>query len=207
MYRRLSGSGGRHRVANPYVSQGVSNILRAVEAELKDPSLAQSIYFGPTALTHIKRVLETGGTLIADTTLVASNIDASLLGNAGAKLVSFIDDPQVVALAELRHVTRAEVAVDCGLAVEGPKLMVVGSAPAAINRMINRRQHEPMSDVCVLAAPTGFASVIQLKERLIDSDLNAIVVRGKKGGISTTAALLNAILREISENPNPVGEK
>ena len=207
LYRRLSGSGGRHRVANPYVSQGVSNILRAVEAELKDPSLAQSIYFGPTALTHIKRVLETGGTLIADTTLVASNIDASLLGNAGAKLVSFIDDPQVVALAELRHVTRAEVAVDCGLAVEGPKLMVVGSAPAAINRMINRRQHEPMSDVCVLAAPTGFASVIQLKERLIDSDLNAIVVRGKKGGISTTAALLNAILREISENPNPVGEK
>ena len=207
LYRRLSGSGGRHRVANPYVSQGVSNILRAVEAELKDPSLAQSIYFGPTALTHIKRVLETGGTLIADTTLVASNIDASLLGNAGAKLVSFIDDPQVVALAELRHVTRAEVAVDCGLAVEGPKLMVVGSAPAAINRMINRRQHEPMSDVCVLAAPTGFASVIQLKERLIDSDLNAIVVRGKKGGISTTAALLNAILREISENPNPVEEK
>ena len=64
-----------------------------------------------------------------------------------------------------------------------------------------------MSDVCVLAAPTGFASVIQLKERLMDSDLNAIVVRGKKGGVSTTAALLNAILREISENPNPTEDK
>ena len=207
MYKRLSGGGGRHRVANPYVSQGVSNILKALEAELKDPALAQSIYFGPTALTHIKRILETGGSIITDTTLVANDIDARLLGESGAQILCFIDDPQVVSLAEQRHVTRAEVAVDCGLAVEGPKLMVVGSAPAAINRMINRRQYEPMSDVCVLAAPTGFASVIQLKERLMDSDLNAIVVRGKKGGVSTTAALLNAILREISENPNPTEDK
>ena len=207
MYKRLSGGGGRHRVANPYVSQGVSNILKALESELKDPALAQSIYFGPTALTHIKRILETGGSIITDTTLVANDIDARLLGESGAQILCFIDDPQVVSLAEQRHVTRAEVAVDCGLAVEGPKLMVVGSAPAAINRIIIRRQHEPMSDVCVLAAPTGFASVIQLKERLMDSDLNAIVVRGKKGGVSTTAALLNAILREISENPNPTEDK
>ena len=202
LYKRLSG-GGRHRATNPYVSQGVSNIIRAVEAETNDPALSQSIYFSPTALTHIKRLIETGGSIITDTTLLANDIDARLLGDNGAQVLCYIDDPQVVSLAEQRHVTRAEVAVDCGLAVQGPKLMVVGSAPAAINRMIYRRQHEPMSDVCVLAAPTGFASVVQLKERLMDSSLNAIVVRGKKGGVSITATLLNAILREIAENPNP----
>ncbi len=201
MYKRLSGVGGRHRVANPYVSQGVANIIQAIEAETNDHALSQSIYFGPTALTHIKRLVEAGGSIITDTTLLANDIDASLLGRA--KVICYIDDPQVVSLAEQRHVTRAEVAVDMGLTVQGPKLMVVGSAPAAINRMIQRRQHEPMSDVCVLAAPTGFASVIQLKERLLESDLNAIVVRGKKGGVPTTVALLNAILREIAENPSP----
>ena len=201
MYKRLSG-GGRRRATTPYINQGVSNIIKAVEAETNDHALSQSIYFGPTALTHIKRLLETGGSIITDTTLVANDIDARLLGNNGARVICGIDDPQVVALAEQRHVTRAEVAVDCGLAVQGPKLMVVGSAPAAINRMIYRRQHEPMSDVCVLAAPTGFASVIQLKERLLDSDLTSIIVRGKKGGVPATVALVNAILREISENPD-----
>lgn len=201
MYKRLSG-GGRRRATTPYINQGVSNIIKAVEAETNDHALSQSIYFGPTALTHIKRLLETGGSIITDTTLVANDIDARLLGNNGARVICFIDDPQVVALAEQRHVTRAEVAVDCGLAVQGPKLMVVGSAPAAINRMIYRRQHEPMSDVCVLAAPTGFASVIQLKERLLDSDLTSIIIRGKKGGVPATVALVNAILREISENPD-----
>ncbi len=201
MYKRQNGSVGRHRVSAPYINQGVSNIIQAVEAETNDHLLAQSIYFGPTALTHIKRLIETGGTIITDTTLVAGDIDASLLGENGAKIICYIDDPQVVQLAEQRRVTRAEVAVDMGLAVEGPKLMVVGSAPAALNRMIQRRQHEPMSDVCVLAAPTGFASVIQLKERLMDSDLNSIIIRGKKGGIPATTTLMNAILREIAENP------
>ena len=161
-------------------------------------SLAQSIYFSPTALTHIKRLIDMGGSIITDTTLVANDIGVDLLGNKGAKVLCFIDDPQVVMLAEQRRVTRAEVAVDYGLAVSGPKLMVVGSAPAAISRLIQRRMHEPMSDVCVLAAPSGFASAVQLKERLLDSDLASIITRGKKGGIPATVTLLNAILREIS---------
>ena len=62
-----------------------------------------------------------------------------------------------------------------------------------------------MSDVCVLAASTGFASVVQLKERLMDSDLMSIVVRGKKGGIPATVSIMNAILREIAKNnQNPI---
>lgn len=202
MYRKDAGENNRHRMGAPYVNPGMANILKDVEQETKDNTLSQSIYFGPTALTHIKRLLEMGGSIITDTTLVANDIDTSLLGDSAAKVMCFIDDPQVISLAEQRHVTRAEVAVDYGLSVPGLKLMVVGSAPAAINRMIQRRQREPMSDVCVLAAPTGFASVVQLKERLMDSDLATIIVRGKKGGVPVTTAILKAILREISREMN-----
>ena len=202
MYNKFPG--GRHHAGTPYVNPGVANIISAVEEETKDHSLTQSLYFGPTALTHIKRLIDMGGSIITDTTLVANDIDVSLMGTKGARVLCFIDDPQVVSLAEQRRATRASVAVDVGLAVPGPKLMVVGSAPAAISRILTRRQHEPMSDVCVLAAPTGFASVIQLKERLMDCDLTSIVVRGKKGGISATVSILNAILREIAEHPNPL---
>ena len=198
--RKVTGEGGRHRAGIPYMNQEISAILSEIERETGDSALAQSIYFGPTALTHVKRLIEMGGSIITDTTLVANDIDLSLLGHNGAKVMCFIDDPHVVTLAEQRRVTRAEVAVDYGLAVAGPKLRVIGSAPAAINRMIIRRQHEPMSDVCVLAASTGFASAVQIKERLMDSDLTSIVVRGKKGGILATISIMNAILREIAKN-------
>lgn len=202
MIRRTQGEGSRHGVGMPYMTQELASILADVQHETNDATLAQSIYFSPTALTHIKRLIEMGGTIITDTTLVANGIDSSLMGTKGAKIACFIDEPQVISLAEQRRITRAEIAVDYGLAINGPKLMVVGSAPAAINRMIHRRQHEPMSDVCVLAAPTGFASVVQLKERLMDSDLTSIVVRGKKGGIPVTISILNAILREIAKSAN-----
>ena len=203
MYNKRPDDSRRHS-ATPYRNQGVEDVLKAVEQETRDHALAQNIYFGPTAMTHIRRLIEMGGSIIADTSLIAGDIDAGLLGDNGAKVLCFIDDPQVVALAEQRRVTRAAVAADVGLSVPGPKLMVIGSAPAALNRIIQRRQHEPMSDVCVLAAPTGFASVIQLKERLLDCDLTSIVVRGKKGGISAAVSILNAILREIAEHPNPL---
>jgi len=200
LIRRMQGEGSRHNIGLPYMTQEMTAILSEIERESGEASLSQSIYFSPTALTHIKRLIEMGGTIVTDTTLVATGIEPALMGNRGAKIACFIDDPQVIALAEQRRITRAEVAVDYGLALSGPKLMVVGSAPAAINRMIRRRQHEPMSDVCVLAASTGFASAVQLKERLIDSDLTSIVVRGKKGGIPATISILNAILREIAKN-------
>lgn len=203
MYRKDAGENSRHRTNISYLNPGMMNIIKKVEATTNDHALAQSIYFGPTALTHIKRLIEMGGAIITDTMLVANDIDVKLLGNNGAKVLCFIDDPQVVSLAEQRHITRAEVAVDYGLAVPGIKLMVIGSAPAAINRMIQRRQREPMSDVCVLAAPTGFASVVQMKERLMDSDLSSIIVRGKKGGVSATNTILNAILQEIAMENNP----
>ena len=184
----------------PYMTQELSSIFADIERETNDATLAQSIYFSPTALTHIKRLIEMGGTIITDTTLVANGIDVNLMGNKGAKIACFIDEPQVISLAEQRRITRAEIAVDYGLSVPGPKLMVVGSAPAAIARIISRRQHEPMSDVCVLAAPNGFASAVQLKERLLDSDLATIIVRGKKGGTAATVCIVNAILREIAKN-------
>ncbi len=200
MIRRAQGEGNRHGGGMPYMTQEMSAILAEIERETGDPSLSQSIYFSPTAITHIKRLIEMGGTIVTDTTLVESGIEAELMGSHGASIACFIDDPQVIALASQRRITRAEIAVDYGLALSGPKLMVVGSAPAAINRMVRRRQHEPMSDVCVLAASTGFASVVQLKERLIDSDLTSIVVRGKKGGVPVTITILNAILREIAKS-------
>ena len=188
----------RHHNSIPFMNQEMSDIVRRLENETKDKTLAQSLYIGPTALTHIKRIMETGGSFIFDTTLLSRSIHLPAHAVGNVRLLSFIDDMQVMKLAEQRHITRAEIAVDYGLAVSGPKLMIVGSAPSAINRLLMRRTHEPMSDVCVLAAPSGFASVVQLKERLIDSDLSSIVLRGKQGGIPATIAVMNSILQEIS---------
>jgi len=206
LIRRVSADGNRHRVEIPYLSPEMSAIIQGVEQDISDSTLSQNVYFSPTALTHVRRLIEMGGTIITDTQLLASEIQESLLGTSGAKVACFIDDPQVESLAQQRRITRAEVAVDYGLMLPGPELLVVGSAPAAISRILHRRQYAPMSDVCVLAAPGGFASVVQLKERLVDSDISTVVVRGKKGGIPVAAAMVNRMLEHVNAAPFPVKE-
>lgn len=197
MARQPQRGAASRRFGIPYISDEVSEILAQIEKDTSDSQLAQSLQFSPTALTHIKRLVAAGGTILVDTQLMTADIDYSALEGTNTRVKCFIDEPEVLQLAEIRHTTRAEVAVDIGLAVPGPKLLVIGSAPSALNRVLVRRQHEPLSEVCVLAAPTGFANVVQLKEKLRDSDMAYIVARGKKGGSVVTAAILNAILRAI----------
>jgi len=199
MARPLRHGPAARRTDTPYVSPQAAEIIKRVESITGDTPFAQSLQFSPTSLTHVKRLLATGGTIVVDTALLENNMDPILLDGTNAQIRCFIDEPEVVRLAEIRRSTRAEIAVDIALSLPGPKLMVVGSAPAALNRILARRKTEPLSDVCVLAAPAGFAQVIQLKEKLRDSDMAYIVARGKQGGINQTAALLNAILRFIRE--------
>ena len=183
----------------PYINEEVTQIIRKIENETGNQLLAQSLEFNPTALTHIKRLLIYGGSIIADTNLIVSDIEQAIPSESGVQVKCFLDEPEVVKLANLHRSTRAEIAADVGLSTPGLKLMVVSAAPATLNRIITRRKHEPMTDVCVLAAPTGFASVVQLKEKLRESDMAYIVARGKQGGIAATVTILNSILKDIQE--------
>ena len=61
------------------MNPNVTGILKKVEEETKDPTLSQSVYFGPTAMTHIRRLIEMGGTIITDTMLLANDINGGLL--------------------------------------------------------------------------------------------------------------------------------
>lgn len=186
----------------PYVTSEMAAIMEHVKAETSDEALAQGIHFSPTALTLVRRVMMTGGMIVADTGLALSDIDKQSARKLGVSTVCYLDDPQVLALAEQKRTTRAEVALDFALSQPGVKLLVVGSAPTALDRLLRRHQSEAQSDLVVLAAPTGFASVVQLKERIWESDLPAIVVRGKRGGTSAAVSIVNALMAEFIRQLN-----
>lgn len=192
----------RRKAAMPYITSEMSAIIQWIEQQLGDENAARSLHFSPTALTMVRHVMMTHGTIITDTTLVMDDLDRQMAQKLGITVKCFIDDPQIIALAEQRRSTRAEVALDYALSLDGSKLIAIGSAPMALNRLLKRYMAEPMNDVIVLAAPTGFASVLQLKERLWDSDLPSIVVRGKRGGASLTSVILNALMAESIREQN-----
>lgn len=192
----------RRKTAMPYVTSEMTAILQHVGDALGDESILESIHFSPTALTMVRHVMMSGGTIVTDTSLSLSDLDKAKAEKLGVRLACFIDDPQVLTLAEQKRTTRAEVALDYALSLPGLKLLAVGSAPMALNRLLTRAAKESLNDVVVLAVPSGFASVVQLKERIWESDLASIVVRGKKGGAGVSVALIDALMSESIRQQN-----
>ncbi|MBR2572280.1 MAG: precorrin-8X methylmutase [Clostridia bacterium] len=193
----MSGNAGKlYRSTMSYHTSEMLALMDSVSRATGEENVAESLHFTPTALTMIRHVMLSGGLLVTDTQLALSEIDRAMADRLGLKIRCFIDDPEVLKQAEQRRKTRAAVAVDRALALPGPKLIAVGSAPAALERLMNCCQRGEMKDVVVIAAPTGFASVVQMKERIFESGIPAIVVRGKKGGVSVLAAILNGLMEE-----------
>ena len=115
------------------------------------------------------------------------------------QLSCFLDDPFVVSVASQRRVTRAEIAAERALGQPASKILVVGSAPKMLDQVLQAQRRSPLVDTTVIAAASGFASAVATKERLWDSGLPCIVVRGKAGGPMAAMAIVNALLRSAAD--------
>lgn len=189
-----------------YHSQEADNILRRIEGENGDTSLRQCTHFSTGVVNRIERQMKLGMTIVTDTNLILAGLDRSLASQLNVNMECFIDSPMVVSGAMQKRITRAELAVERAMALSGPKLIVVGSAPMALNRLLQMHEQNPLQEVTILAAANGFASVVELKEKLWDSGLNCIVVRGRKGGASVAISLTNALLADAVERKRAILE-
>ena len=50
----------------------------------------------------------------------------------------------------------------------------------------------------MIGVPVGFVNVVESKEQIIESSAPHIVARGRKGGSNVAAAIVNALLYQIS---------
>ena len=182
-----------------FTSEETEKIAAIVSQQLGDEKLAKSIQFNPTVLSNIRRLLAEGGSIITDTEIIASAVSQQLGGEKRVQVKCFIDNPEVLVRATNLHTTRAEVALDMALSEPGLKLLIIGSAPAALNRLLAHRQHEPLTDVSLLCTVNSYAAAIQLKERLRECDMAYIVTRGKRGGAQAAEVIFEAILKTVRE--------
>ncbi|MBR3504727.1 MAG: precorrin-8X methylmutase [Clostridia bacterium] len=192
MGRKLRPTGG-------YRSESVLRVIERVVRETGDASLGQSLHFTPGVVERVLRELALGCALVADSNLICAGLDGEAAGRLSLEPQCFMDNPAVIGAAAHRRVTRAEVAMDRALSLDGPKLLIVGSAPMALNRLLQLNQRAPLRETVVVAAASGFASAVELKERLWESGLPCIVARGRKGGAGAAIALANALLAAAAQ--------
>ena len=74
------------------------------------------------------------------------------------------------------------------------KIFIFGNAPTAIYRAIELDEENKLGASAVIGVVVGFVGAEDSKEKLMESDLEYIVSRGRKGGSNLAAAIINAIL-------------
>jgi len=191
-------TGDRKNAPGYYPTEDVLNLIARVEAETGDAGIRQSLHFSPGIISRIERQLSLGCSIVADSKLVYGGINRDLCADLPVRIECFMDDPLVVNFATQKRTTRAEIAVERALSLPGPKLLVVGSAPMALNRLLQLHSQSPLREVCIIAAANGFANIVELKERIWESGLPCIVVRGRKGGAASAIAITNALISGAS---------
>ncbi len=178
-----------------FLTEEMRDVISGVEGELGNDSISQNIHFSTGVINRLERQLTLGCTLVTDTNLLISMLDRSACGKLPVRLACYIDDPFVVSVASQRQVTRAEIAAEMALSQPGSKIFLVGSAPKALDQVLLAQKRSPLVDVTVIAAASGFASAVAIKERLWESGIPCIVVRGKAGGPPAATAIANTLLR------------
>lgn len=185
-------------------------IVKRVIHTTADFSFADTLTFspGPEVADAAREALAAGGvTIVTDTNMARSGISRPALAKLGCSCVCYMADEDVAAAAREHGTTRAVVSVEKAASLDGPLIYAVGNAPTALFRIKELVEEGHMNPLLVVGVPVGFVNVVEAKEALLDSDIPAIVARGRKGGSTVAAAIMNALLYSITRTSEGSGAK
>lgn len=172
-------------------------VFRAIHASA-DFDYAENLVFSPDALAVAQDVLSRRPLIVTDTNMARAGISARACARLGIETHCFMADEDVAAASRESGLTRAACAVDKAarlFAGNGrPVLFVCGNAPTALVRLRQLHDARLFSPAFVVGVPVGFVNVVAAKELILRSGMPSIVARGRKGGSSVAAAIVNALL-------------
>jgi precorrin-8X/cobalt-precorrin-8 methylmutase len=154
--------------------------------------LVDDLAYSPAVVQRARDALNAGAPILCDAQMVASGVTRRRLPKDN-DVVCTLNDPRTPALAAARRTTRTAAAVELwGDRLEGA-VVAIGNAPTALFHLLEMVAAGAPRPAAVLGIPVGFIGAAESKEALAASDLEHLVVRGRRGGSAIAAAAVNAI--------------
>nr|WP_211192324.1 precorrin-8X methylmutase [Actinoplanes sp. TBRC 11911] len=145
--------------------------------------------------TAARKALRDGAPILCDAMMVASGITRKRLP-ADNEVICTLRDPSVPALADTLGTTRSAAALELWRDRLAGSVVAIGNAPTALFRLLEMIEGGAARPAAVLGIPVGFVGAAESKEALAASDLEYLIVRGRRGGSAITAAAVNALASE-----------
>jgi precorrin-8X/cobalt-precorrin-8 methylmutase len=154
--------------------------------------LVTDLAWSPDVVRRARAALDAGAPVLCDAQMVASGVTRRRLPKDNDVLCT-LNDPRTPRLAAELRTTRTAAALQLWGDRLGGAVVAIGNAPTALFHLLEMVAAGAPRPAAVLGIPVGFIGAAESKEALAASDLEFLVVRGRRGGSAITAAAVNAI--------------
>lgn len=170
-------------------------ILRRIIHATGDLQLAQAVHFTNGAVEAGLTALERGATIFTDVRMVAAGINLRLIQALGCSTEVLIAREGLEERAQVAGITRSAAGVEAALFALAGTVVVIGNAPTALLTLLDAldagRCKPP---ALIVGMPVGFVATPESKAALLERRYPAITIEGTRGGSSSAAATVNALL-------------
>jgi len=184
--------------AHSFSPQELPIVQRVIHATA-DFEYARLLAFSPTAIQDGLRALRGGCRVLTDVQMTAVGVSQAHLQRFSCSVRCAIREPETLSLAHAEGVTRSTAAIRRMAGDIPGAIVAIGNAPTALFELLRLAQSDGLKPALVVGAPVGFVNAAESKTALLEGDLPYITVRGRKGGSTVAAAILNALLRLAAE--------
>jgi len=167
-----------------------------------DFDYADTLTFSKNAVPVLKKLITEGADVVTDTNMALTGINKKELLKYGGEIHCYMAEEDVAKEAKERQLTRAFVSMERAMRIERPVIYVVGNAPTALISLMDAYEQKQYRPAFIIGVPVGFVNVEAAKELVVESNLDYIVNRGRKGGSNVAAAIVNAVLYNLREESN-----
>jgi precorrin-8X/cobalt-precorrin-8 methylmutase len=143
-----------------------------------------------------REALDAGAPVLCDAQMVASGVTRRRLPKDN-DVVCTLNDPRTPELARELGTTRTAAAMHLWGDRLAGAVVAIGNAPTALFHLLEMVADGAPRPAAVIGIPVGFIGAVESKEALAASDLEHLVVRGRRGGSAITAAAVNAIASTV----------
>lgn len=150
------------------------------------------------AIGTAKELFRNGAKIYTDTNMALNGINKRALAKSNSSVICYVNEERVHAEAKEKGITRSMAAVEMACS-DNVDIFVFGNAPTALFRLKELIAEGKAAPKLIIAAPVGFVGAAESKENMDELNIPYIRVKGRKGGSTVAAAIINALMYMVVE--------
>ena len=146
-----------------------------------------------TAIETAKDIFKQGAKIYTDTNMALNGINKMALAKTNSEVICYVNEEIVHKEAKEKSITRSMAAVEKAC-MDNVDIFVFGNAPTALFRLKELIKEGKAKPKLIIAAPVGFVGAAESKENMGELNIPYIRIKGRKGGSTVAAAIVNALM-------------